>query len=125
MTRASLIDMMAAAIARMEGYYQPHTLAQLNHNPGNLRQWGEMPTKGGFAVFPTAEAGFNALKTQIRRNIERGLTMYEFFGGKPKIYGGYAPDTDGNHSKHYAEFVAQECGIAPDAVLLEVTNEVD
>ncbi|MET3132235.1 hypothetical protein AAKU55_002505, partial [Oxalobacteraceae bacterium GrIS 1.11] len=32
-----------------------------NNNPGNLRAWGDMPTKDGFAAFPTPEAGLRAM----------------------------------------------------------------
>lgn len=126
MTREQLINGMAAAIARMEGYMdatgQPRsgTIAFNNNNPGNLRAWGNLPTANGYAVFPTAAEGWAALKRQIGLNIDRGLTLYEFFGGKPGVYPGYAPSSDGNKPATYAQFVATQIGIPPDAVISEV-----
>lgn len=123
MTQTQLIDSMAVAIARMEGYMdaaynpRPGTIAYRNNNPGNLRVWGSLPQQSGYAVFPTAAEGWGALKIQIRLNLDRGLTLYEFFGGKPGVYPGYAPAADANHPKQYAEFVAAQVGIPPDAVI--------
>jgi hypothetical protein len=116
-TRDQLIDAIVAAIARMEGYHKPNSIAQRNRNPGNLRSWGTLPTVGGYAQFPTEAAGLAALRRQVSRNIGRGLTMYEFFGGKPGVYPGYAPAADSNHPREYAEFVARQVGCQPDAVL--------
>ena len=106
----------------MEGYQKLGSLAQKYNNPGNLRQWGEVPIVNGYAKFATIEHGWRALKRQVERLIDRNLTLYEFFGGKPNVYPGYAPAADNNHPKHYAEFVAQRAGIAPDKPLLEVIN---
>ena len=125
MTRDQLVNGMAAAIARMEGYMdatgQPRsgTIAYRNNNPGNLRAWGNLPTADGYAVFPSAADGWAALKRQIGLNIDRGLTLYEFFGGKPGVYPGYAPAADSNHPVNYAQFVAAQIGIPPDAVISE------
>lgn len=118
-----LVGRMAEAIATMEGYYRPGTQAKRNRNPGNLRCWGPMPIHNGFVVFPSEDAGFEALETQIRKNIRRGLNLYEFFGGKPGYYPGYAPDNDGNNARHYAEFVAKRIGIDPSAVLADLIKE--
>jgi len=109
----SFVVRFAEAIATQEGYYKPGSIAERHRNPGNLRSWGPLPVERGFVVFPSEDAGFEALQQQIRKNIKRGLTLYEFFGGKPGVYAGYAPDSDGNHSKRYAEFVAARLGIKP------------
>jgi hypothetical protein len=123
MTPVQLIDAIAAAIARMEGFFKPRSIAQRNHNPGNLRSWGTRPTVGGYAQFDTDEDGWKALRRQVSRNIGRNLTMYEFFGGKPGVYPGYAPAADSNHPREYAEFVARQVGCQPDAVLSTLTKE--
>lgn len=107
----SSVDLIAQAIALMEGFYIPGSLAQRNNNPGNLRTWGSLPTSGGYAVFPTATAGWDALKRQVQLNINRGLTLEEFFAGKPGVYGGYAPAADKNDPGGYARFVAGKTGI--------------
>ncbi len=106
-----LVDKIAEAIARMEGYFQPGSLAQRNNNPGNLRSWGSRPIVDGYAKFETPEAGWAALKQQIRRNIDRGLNLLEFFSGKPGVYGGYSPAADRNDPVNYARFVARQAGI--------------
>ena len=121
MTPAQLIDAIAAAIARMEGYYVSQSISQRNRNPGNLRSWGTLPTVGGYAKFDTDAAGWAALKRQVSRNIGRNLTLYEFFGGKPGVYPGYAPAADSNHPREYAEFVSRQVGCAPDVVLSTLT----
>ena len=108
---SGLVERIAIAISEMEGFNKPGSRAQRQNNPGNLRSWGKTPIVDGFANFPTAAEGWSALRRQIWRNVDRGLTLYEFFGGKPNVYAGYAPDTDGNRSRHYAEFVAKRAGI--------------
>lgn len=124
MTTPDLVNRLAEAIATYEGFYKPGSLAKRNRNPGNIRAWGSLPVHRGFAIFPSEDAGFEALQAQIRKNIKRGLTLYEFFGGKPGVYYGYAPDSDGNHSRKYAQFVAKRVGIAPDVVIAEAETEV-
>jgi len=117
MASNALIDSLALAIARMEGYLDASgavksgTIAYRNNNPGNLRSWGSNPVVGGYASFPTASAGWVALKRQIELNIGRGLTLEEFFGGKPGVYGGYAPSGDNNDPNGYARNVAGWTGI--------------
>ena len=108
---SGLVERIAIAISEMEGFNKPGSRAQRQNNPGNLRSWGKTPIVDGFANFPTAAEGWSALRRQIWRNVDRGLTLYEFFGGKPNVYAGYAPDADGNRSRHYAEFVAKRAGI--------------
>lgn len=104
---------MALAISWMEGYYKSGTfqpmnsIAYRNMNPGNLRSWGNNPRVQGYVKFPDEQAGWNALYSQIAKNIGRNLTMNEFFGGKPGVYPGYAPSSDNNRPDQYAAFVAR------------------
>lgn len=116
----NLVDSLAGAIAKFEGFYKTGSLAQRNNNPGNLRTWGSTPTSGGYAVFPTLDAGWAALKRQIQINIDRGLTMYEFFAGKSGVYPGYAPAADSNEPYHYARTVASWIGVDPSTTLKSV-----
>ena len=118
-----LVARIAEGIAVMEGFYKAGSAAKRNRNPGNIRRWGSMPVRNGFVEFPSEDAGWEALSQQVRKNVKRGLTLYEFFGGKPGDYPGYAPDSDGNHSRRYAEFVARRVGIAPDVVMAEAVEE--
>lgn len=138
---AGLVERIAIAISEMEGFNKPGSRAQRQNNPGNLRSWGKTPVLDGFANFPTPAEGWRALRRQVWRNVDRGLTLYEFFGGKrvtdtltvthpdgtveevekktTVVYAGYAPDADGNRSRHYAEFVAKRAGIPVDVPLPE------
>lgn len=109
-----LVVRISLAISEMEGYPKRGSRADRNNNPGNIRSWGKTPIVDGFAKFATPLEGWAALHKQVQKNIGRGLTLREFFGGKAGVYGGYAPDSDGNRSVHYAEYVAKRVGIAPD-----------
>ena len=111
---------LAQYIAQMEGYSVAGSLAQRNNNPGNLRdrpaQYGPWPgqtgTSGGFAVFESPEAGWNALDIQIRSDANRGLTLQQF------IYK-YAPPSE-NDSANYLNFVARNLGVSTDTPLAQV-----
>jgi hypothetical protein len=105
------VPSIVRAIAAMEGFYKPGSLASRNNNPGNLRSWGSLPVKDGYVVFPNVEKGWEALRRQTRKNIDRGLTLEEFFSGKPGVYPGYAPSADGNQPMGYARFVASASGV--------------
>jgi hypothetical protein len=126
---------MANAIATMEGFFQAGSIAQRNANPGNLRSWGERPVVNGYARFLKADgvsldpdAGWKALRVQISKNINRSLTLQEFFGGVrdaagnpvPGKYTGFSPGADGNHPTQYAQYVAGKCGIPTDVPLDKV-----
>jgi len=112
-----LVSAIAQAIAQEEGFYVPGSIAQRNHNPGNLRSWGSAPIVSGYAVAPDDATGWSWLHSQVQTNINRGLTLNEFFAGKPGIYGGYAPSADNNRPLQYAAFVAGQVGIPVDVPL--------
>jgi len=125
---ADFVDAFARAIARQEGFYRAGSKARRLNNPGNLRPWRNcpLPVADGMIVFPSAEAGWEQLRAQIRLNIRRGLTTRQFFGGKG-TYPGYAPRADKNQPDAYAAFVAAQVGILPvpglaavDRVLVDV-----
>ncbi len=113
----SLTDSISQAIATMEGFYTAGSIAQRNNNPGNLRSWGSNPVVDGYAKFPTVADGWAALNQQVNLNISRGLSLYEFFGGKPGVYAGYSPSADANNPQAYAVFVAGRVGIDPSVPL--------
>lgn len=118
----SLVNDIAESIARMEGFYNPGTLAVRNNNPGNLRSWGKNPVVNGYAQFATSEAGWAALKRQVQLLIDRGLTLKEFFGGKPGVYPGYAPAADANDPNGYAAFVAKRLGVDVNTPLKSIAS---
>lgn len=117
----SLTESIAQSIATMEGFFSPGTIAQRQNNPGNLRSWGNYPVVNGYVQFPDADTGWNALYSQVDKNIGRGLTLQEFFAGKPGVYGGYSPSADANNPAGYANFVAGQTGI-PETVPLNSLN---
>ncbi len=119
----NLTDLMAQAIATMEGFFKPGSLAARNNNPGNLRSWGSNPIVNGYAQFRSAEEGWTALKAQIKKNIDRGLNLTEFFAGKPGVYAGYAPAADKNDPGNYARFVAGRVGVDVSTPLKSVQQQ--
>ena len=108
-----IVQDLAAAIARQEGANAAY------NNPGNLRagpgQVGTSPN--GIAIFPDYATGEAALERQVQLNINRGLTLDEFFGGKPGVYAGYAPSADSNRPELYASNVSQWTGLPADVPL--------
>ena len=97
-----LVSAIAQSIAAVESGGNPNSLSYRNNNPGNLRSWGSNPIVNGYAKFPSMVDGWNALYSQIQTNINRGLTLNEFFAGKPGVYAGYAPSGDSNTPLAYA-----------------------
>lgn len=128
----SLIDDLATAIARFEGFFSAGSLAQRNNNPGNLRAGiGQTGTDAnGYAIFPDAATGFAALQNQISLNISRGLNLNTFFAGQrdssgnvvPGGYPGYAPSADANSPAQYASTVAGWLGIDPNTPLASIAS---
>ena len=107
---SSLVSGIASAIQQMEGWF-PGSVSYRNNNPGNLRSGpGMIGTSGGYAVFPDVATGQAALDAQVQTNINRGLTLQQFFAGG-NGYAGYAPSTDNNTPTVYANFVASQVGI--------------
>jgi hypothetical protein len=65
----------------------------------------------GFAIFRDYDAGWNALLNQVRRNVNSGLNLNQFFAGKPGVYAGYASAEAGNKPLEYAAAVAEQLGV--------------
>lgn len=118
---AGFLDDLASAIARMEGSCSAPGVC-VNNNPGNLRA-GPGATgvdSRGIAIFPDFATGQAALVRQENLNINRGLTLSEFFGGKAGVYPGYAPAADSNNPSAYTGNVASWLGIPADVPLSDV-----
>lgn len=76
-------------------------LAYVNNNPGNLRfagQAGAVQGEGGFAKFPTVEAGIKALENQIKLDASRGLTLAQFISK-------YAPPSENDTNKYIQDVI--------------------
>ena len=127
--QSDLVSLLAAAIKRMEGW-KPGSVSHRNNNPGNLRPipggWpGQVGVdSGGYAVFDSVTSGEAALDRQILTNINRGLTLEEFFAGKPGVYAGFAPAADRNQPNVYAANVASWTGIDPSVPLFSLVGSV-
>ena len=121
---AGFVDSLASAIARVEAGNKPNPVSERNNNPGNLRSWGSYPIVNGFVRFPNRETGLEALRQQISKNISRGLTLNEFFAGKPGVYPGFAPAKDNNHPDKYAGTVANWLDIDPSIPLKEFVGKL-
>jgi hypothetical protein len=106
-------DTIAQTIQKVEGYY-PGTLAYTNNNPGNLiyvGQTGATPGAGGFASFPSYDAGYQALLNQIQNYANRGLTIQQMMNL-------YAPAGQGtNNPTAYANTIASSLGVSVDTPL--------
>lgn len=91
------------------------TLAAANNNPGNLRfagQPGATQGKGGFAMFHSAEEGFNALVNQIKLDASRGLTLAKFIAK-------YAPPSE-NDTNTYVKQIAQATSTDPNTKISQI-----
>jgi hypothetical protein len=109
------LDTFCKAIKNFEG------ANPANNNPGNCRcsPVGYLPRYGtvkcnpnDFAVFETYELGWEYLENLVyhRTLAHQNWTFYDFFFN-------YAPSSDNNDPRHYAETVAAECGVAPGTTL--------
>ena len=97
---------------------KPGTRAFRNNNPGNLIYVGQKGASGsdkdGFCVFPTEDAGWQALYSQINLDKGRGHTLSSFMHK-------YAPPTENNTFK-YIQFLMKELSIDDPGISLK---EVD
>jgi hypothetical protein len=108
------INTVAQTIQQVEGYY-PGSVSYTNNNPGNLKYAGQAgATLGanGFAVFPSYDAGYQALVNQINLDASRGQTIAQFTSI-------YAPAADNNNPTSYAQTIANAAGLSVNDPLSE------
>ena len=119
---STLVTSLAQAIARQENANPAY------NNPGNLQPRGFTyagqtgTAANGDAIFATPQDGWNALYNQVQLNINRGLTLNEFFAGSPGIYAGYASAGAGNDPYTYAANVSSWTGIDPNTPLNQISS---
>ena len=108
--KVSKLELWIEAIKRMEGA-KPY-----RNNPGNLRFVGQRYAVNdkGFCKFDTYEHGYNALRDLLIRACTGGSAVYKPDMNLYQFYAVYAPYSDGNNSKRYAEFVAKFLGVVPE-----------
>ncbi|WP_322629942.1 hypothetical protein [Halothiobacillus sp.] len=83
------------------------------NNPGNIRHWkGAYTASTGFAVFPTAKSGIEAMTANLMA-YNRKYHLNTIDG----IINRWAPSSDGNNTRGYIADVARHTGFAPNAQL--------
>lgn len=82
-----------------------------NNNPGNLRAWGDNPVVGGFAQFPTQQAGLNAMAKQLEFYAKRGWMSIN------DIVSHWAPESDHNNTAAYIRSISAVMGVDASAKL--------
>jgi len=103
------------AIARMEGWGVKGDIPTRDNNPGDIdngkfaQAHGAIPnTPGRFAQFPTAEAGFAALRALLAQHYI-GLTVTAALNK-------YAPPVE-NNTNRYVGCVCEWTGLTPETIL--------
>lgn len=118
----NLLNEMCLGIQSMEGWYEG-SRSWRNRNPGNLVFVGQpgatKEPNGRFAVFPTYEAGFQALKNMILNAAKGKSKIYYPEMNLLLFFSVYAPSNDGNNPTKYAEHVAKRMGVNPATFTLK------
>ena len=102
------------AIARQEGFYAEGSRPQINNNPGDLEyhSW-QAPfgatSDGRFAIFPTSDAGFAAMKALFGFPLYKGLTVEAALNK-------WAPPVE-NQTNIYVEHVCEWVGCQPTDII--------
>lgn len=114
--KKSYIDEWCEITKQHEGYFVGST-SYRNKNPGNLKYVGQKGSIGkdkkGFAIFASYEDGYNALKNMLLRACTGKSSVYRPDMDLYAFYSVYAPVSDNNNSKLYAEIVAKHLGVDP------------
>ncbi len=135
MSRKEVVETIAQAIARMEGFTSGASrIARANANPGNIRKWHgrdgkPYPTEHGYVNFVAwaggneakgLEEGWRILRVLIGQYIDGKYTA-----GPPTFYQmfeKYAPTEDRNNPRNYAQYVANALGADPGDRIIDVIN---
>ena len=95
----------AAAIGNAEGVNVPGSLPARNNNPGDLRNWPGAPADAsGYSIFPTMQAGWDALETQLDA-IRNGSSAYYNANMSIAQMGAIYADGDPNWAANVAAFL--------------------
>lgn len=118
------IPAWANAVAQFEGYNTPGTVANRNHNPGNLKYAGQPGAVGkdsrGFAIFQDDVTGWQALYNQLQRYVVSypGFSILDitaFYLGQP------TPTVNSQGDAfQYAGFVASALGVSTSTTLAQL-----
>lgn len=110
------LEKFCEAIKLHEGFWKG-TRSERNNNPGNTKYSpvGYLPQYGivrvdeqGFAVFSSYKIGMEYLQNLVLKK-SKSHPNWDFFD----FFKNYAPASDNNDPKRYAEVVAFACGVPP------------
>lgn len=107
------------AMAREEGFYVKGTRPNRNNNPGDIefgpfaQAHGSIKSDGRFAIFPTSEAGFEAMKALLLKHYS-GLTLEAALNK-------YAPPVE-NDTNTYLNRVCEWTGLKPGTLIEEALH---
>jgi hypothetical protein len=118
------LDAFCKAIQTHEGFFAPGenkqhpngTLSWRNNNPGNIKygpfakSCGATGSNSSFAVFPSYEVGFEALKTLVRNAATGKSSIYRPDMTVAQFFAVYAPSADNNDPQSYAAAVGKRIG---------------
>ena len=110
------------AMARQEGFYIGGSLAQRNHNPGNIisgqfaTAHGSIGAGLGYAVFPDDLTGFAAMRALLTGPAYRGLTVEAAINKWCPPQDG-SELTAGNQPDVYVRNVCQWCQCQPADII--------
>jgi len=94
-----------------EAQFNSTGVAPRNNNPGNLRftgKWGDdKKGEGGFAHFPSIDAGIEGYFMLMSNNYQDQIVEGMKTGDWSSLVEKYAPSTDGNNTKQYADQMNQ------------------
>lgn len=108
-TGGGLLDALANAIARQEGYNVPGSVAQRNNNPGNIGG----PTQS----FATPEAGWSQLYHQLQIIFDGTSTVYD-----PSMTISEMGMKYSNQDPNWGNNVASILGVSPDTTLSDLQS---
>jgi len=119
---SSGIEAIADTIIQTEGSNPAYAS---NNNPGNLiyaGQSGATMGAGGFAAFPSYQAGLNALYAQIQSYANQGMSIQQMMNTYAPASASNDP-TGVNNPSAYASYVANALGASPsDSVSDAIAN---
>lgn len=146
MTRIQLIQALATAISRHEGFTVTQeqarsrgikwpTRAQQNCNPGNIRRWSRngvaYPQTAGYVDFAAWAGGDRVKGLNEGWRILRVL-VGQYVDGKyhkgisptlAQMFAVYAPSADSNDPDAYARGVAAHLGVSPNVSLASLIDK--
>lgn len=124
------VTLFCKAIESREGYFAPSdrypkgTASWRNKNPGNLRYAQQVGSIGkdsnNFAIFPTYEEGFAALRRQILAACNGTSKVFKPTDTILEFFQKYAPSNDSNDPVSYANEVAAKVYLPVTAQMKDV-----